>query len=178
MLSSAAGVVGSGSESLARFGNVASNILSSAGGAAASPDVADQASDALTAALDVASEGVNPAAATSLLGAATSVGESFSASGTGSSVAQGARASKLRVLFSKLGSALLQQVPAGSSSQISTVQDGKGTALWSTYVYSLFFRYRYSYRYIDIHMKATKITTHSYIGYTKVPLLFKGLIYL
>ena len=128
MLSSAAGVVGSGSESLARFGNVASNILSSAGdGGAAAADVADQASDALTAALDVASEGVNPAAATSLLGAATSVGESFSA-GSGSTVAQGARASKLRVLFSKLGSALLQQVPAGSASQISTVQGGKGTA--------------------------------------------------
>ena len=43
--------------------------------------------------------GVNPAAATSLLGAATSVGASFSAdTSTSSSVAQGARASKLRVL--------------------------------------------------------------------------------
>ena len=32
--------------------------------------------------------------------------------------------------FSKLGSALLQQLPAGATSQISTVEGGKGTDAW------------------------------------------------
>ena len=103
--------------------------------------------------------GVNPAAAKSLLGAATSVGDSFSSDTSSSSIAQGARSAQLRVLaprpnrrsvtkgfalfecilpvsgskFSKLGSALLQQVPAGSTSTVSTVEGGKGTASWLHY---------------------------------------------
>ena len=60
--------------------------------------------------------GVNPAAATSLLGAATSVGASFNADSGGSSVAQGARASKLRVLvpWAKRGLGGLGGVRPGS----------------------------------------------------------------
>ena len=42
--------------------------------------------------------GVNPAAAKSLLGAATSVGDSFSSDASTSSIAQGARSAQLRVL--------------------------------------------------------------------------------
>ena len=83
-------------------------------------------------------------AGTSLLRATDSVGGSFSAS-TDSAVAQGARASKLRVLvpgrseekshktaaeISKLGSALLTQLPAGSATTISTVEGGVGTVRW------------------------------------------------
>eukprot|EP00435_Cladocopium_sp_Y103_P064405 s1590_g26.t1 len=117
---------------LGQFGDVASNILKSEGGGdggVASAEVADQAAGALGNALDAATEGVNPAAAKSLLGAATSVGDSFSADTSTSSIAQGARSAQLRVLFSKLGSALLQQVPAGSTSTVSTVEGGKGTAI-------------------------------------------------
>lgn len=130
-LSSASGVIGSSSESLGQFGDVASNILKSEGSGAgvASAEVADQAAGALGNALDAATEGVNPAAAKSLLGAATSVGDSFSSDTSTSSIAQGARSAQLRVLFSKLGSALLQQVPAGSTSTVSTVEGGKGTAI-------------------------------------------------
>ncbi|CAK9031325.1 Galactosylceramidase [Durusdinium trenchii] len=132
-LDSAANVVGASSDSLSKFGEVAANMLSSegSGGSAASPAVAERAAGALdtvlTAALD--SQGVDPAAGTSLLKATSSVGNSFADGGSDSNVAKGARVSKLRVLFSKLGSALLQQLPAGATSQISTVEGGKGTEI-------------------------------------------------
>jgi len=73
--------------------------------------------------------GVNTAAAKSFLGAASSVGDSLTADSSSSSQAQGARAAQLRVLLSKLGSALLQQVPTGATSTVSTVENGKGTAI-------------------------------------------------
>jgi len=110
---------------------VATSLLKSEGGAdgAASAEVANQASVALTSALDAASAGVNTAAAKSFLGAASSVGDSLTADSSSSSQAQGARAAQLRVLLSKLGSALLQQVPTGATSTVSTVENGKGTAI-------------------------------------------------
>lgn len=130
-LSSAAGVMGSSSDSLSAFGDVASNLLKSEAGAdgAASAEVANQASVAMTSALDAATEGVNTAAAKSFLGAASSVGDSLTADSSSSSTAQGARSAQLRVLLSKLGSALLQQVPPGATSTVSTVENGKGTAI-------------------------------------------------
>lgn len=129
-LDAAAGVVGASSASLTMFGDVANNLLQSESGGA-SANVAEQASGALdtvlTAALD--SEGIDAGAGESLLRATTSVGDSFATSSSDSDVAKGARASKLRVLFSKLGSALLQQMPAGASSSVSTVEGGKGTEI-------------------------------------------------
>ena len=39
--------------------------------------------------------------------------------------------------FSKLGSALLQQMPAGASSSVSTVEGGKGTVPWQQLRYNM-----------------------------------------
>ena len=39
--------------------------------------------------------------------------------------------------FSKLGSALLQQMPAGASSSVSTVEGGKGTVSWQQLRYMM-----------------------------------------
>ncbi|CAJ1396666.1 unnamed protein product, partial [Effrenium voratum] len=130
-LGSAAGVVSTSSESLAKFGDVAANVLQSEStGGVASVEVAELASQALDTAMEAAlsSSGVDESAGTSLLRAATSVSSSFAAGG-GSSTQQGATAAKSRALFSKLGNALLQQLPVGTSTAISSVQDGKGTAI-------------------------------------------------
>lgn len=128
-LDAASGVVPTDSASLTMFADVATSLLESEPGGTASAAVAEQASGALDNVLSAALDsGLDAGAGTSLLKATTSVGNSFASTpSTDSAVAKGARASKLRVLFSKLGSALISSLQEGAASTISTVDGGKGT---------------------------------------------------